>query len=251
MPTPQIRLPDTQDHLLDGAVSLRQAARGYRAGMDAALLAAACDPADGQRVLDVGCGAGGALLAAAHRRPNAQFTGMEKDVAAFALARQNIADNGMANVEVIEGDVGARFKALGLPTFDAVICNPPFFEDAKALRGPAPEKRNAWMAGEGLETWIAYLLKAVREGGTITLIHRADQLAELLSRLRPKAGSIQVRPIHPFADAAAKRVLLRAIKTGKAPLVLLPPLVLHERGAAKHSPQAEAILRGQADLRWS
>ena len=38
-----------EDRLLDGRVRLRQPARGYRAGMDAALLAAACDARPGQR----------------------------------------------------------------------------------------------------------------------------------------------------------------------------------------------------------
>ena len=59
-----------------------------------------------------------------------------------------------------------------------------------------------------------------------------------------------MRPIHPFADAPAKRVLVRAVKSGKAPLRLLPPLVLHARGGPKHTPQAEAILRGEAGLGW-
>ncbi|MDP3632401.1 MAG: methyltransferase, partial [Phenylobacterium sp.] len=53
-----------EDRLLDGRVRLRQAPEGYRAGMDAALLAAACDAPDGARVLEAGCGVGGALLAA-------------------------------------------------------------------------------------------------------------------------------------------------------------------------------------------
>ena len=56
--------------------------------------------------------------------------------------------------------------------------------------------------------------------------------------------------IQPFADAPAKRVLVRAIKTGKAPLRLLPPLVLHDRDGGKHTPETEAILRGQAALPW-
>jgi tRNA1(Val) A37 N6-methylase TrmN6 len=43
---------------------------------------------------------------------------------------------------------------------------------------------------------------------------------------------------------------VRAIRTGKAPLVLLPPLVLHDRTEAKHTPAAEAILRGEAALDW-
>ena len=49
---------------------------------------------------------------------------------------------------------------------------------------------------------------------------------------------------------AKKRVLVRAVKSGKAPLRILPPLVLHQRGGAKHTPQAEAILRGEAALGW-
>jgi len=153
-------------------------------------------------------------------------------------------------VSVIFGDVGARFSTLGLAPFDAALANPPFFDDDTALRGPAQAKRGAWITPEGLETWTAFLVKAVREGGSITLIHRADRLADILAALAPKAGSFQILPIHPFADSPAKRILVRATKTGKAPLRLLPPLVLHERTGAKHADQAEAILRGEAALTW-
>jgi len=90
----------------------------------------------------------------------------------------------------------------------------------------------------------------VREGGTITLIHRADRLADILALLADKAGSFQVRPVHPYADEPAKRVLVRAVKTGKAPLRLLPALVLHARDGGKHTPEAEAILRGRGELAW-
>ncbi len=93
-------------------------------------------------------------------------------------------------------------------------------------------------------------LVPVREGGTITLIHRADRLGDLLALLAPKAGSLRLRPIHPFADQPAKRVLVRAVKTGKAPLVLLPPLVLHDQDGGKHTAEVEAILRGHAALSW-
>jgi tRNA1(Val) A37 N6-methylase TrmN6 len=242
----------TEDRLLDGRVRLRQPARGYRAGMDAAMLAAACDAGPGERVLEAGCGPGAALLAAAARRPQAVFVGLERDAGAGALARENVALNGFADrVEIIAGDVQAGFRALGLPVFDAVLANPPFFDDPDELRGPAAEKAGAWMADGGLAAWAGFLLKAVREGGTITVIHRADRLGDLLALLGEKAGSFRVRPVHPFADAPAKRVLVRAVKTGKAPLVLLPPLVLHDRDGGKHSAQAEAILRGEAGLGWA
>jgi len=242
----------TEDRLLDGRVRLRQAARGYRAGLDAALLAAACDAGAGERVVEAGCGVGGALLAAAARLPQTRFTGVERDPAALRLAHENIALNEMdGRVEAIEGDVAVRFSALGLEPFDAAMTNPPFFDDAGALRGPSEERRAAWMADDGLAAWTGFLSKAVREGGSITLIHRADRLADILSLLADKAGSFQVRPIHPFADEPAKRVLVRAVKTGKAPLKLLPALVLHDRGGAKHRPEVEAILRGEAALPWA
>lgn len=237
--------------MLDGRIRLRQAASGYRAGMDAALLAAACDIPEGGRVIEAGCGVGGALLAAASRRPGARFVGLERDAAAADLARQNVTLNDLADrVTIVEGDVERGFRALDLPPFDAVISNPPYFDDPAALRAPAPEKSGAWMADGGLAAWTGFCLKAVREGGTITLIHRADRLADLLALLAPKAGSFKIRPIHPFADAPAKRVIVRAIKTGKAPLVLLPALVLHERDGGRHTAAAEAILRGQAALDW-
>jgi tRNA1(Val) A37 N6-methylase TrmN6 len=242
----------TEDRLLDGRVRLRQPARGYRAGVDAALLAAACDAIPGQRVLEAGCGPGAALLAAAARRAGVRFIGVEREAEALALVRENIVLNALEDrVEARGGDVAQPFSALRLAPFDAVLANPPFFDDPAALRAPAAEKAAAWMADDGLAAWMVFLLKAVREGGTMTVIHRADRLPDLLALLAPKAGSIQVRPIHPFADAPAKRVLVRASKTGRAPLRLLPPLVLHDRAGGKHRPQVEAILRGEADLPWA
>ena len=241
----------TEDRLLGGRVRLLQPAKGYRAGMDAALLAAACDALAGERVLDVGCGPGAVLLQAAARRPLAQLWGVERDPAAADLARRGAALNGVSDrAQIIEGDVAKGFAALQLRPFDAVLSNPPFFDDPAALRGPHPARRGAYLADEGLGTWIGFLAKAVREGGSVTVVHRADRLADLLGLLSERCGSIRVRPIHPFAEVPAKRVLVRAVKTGKAPLELLPPLVLHDRSGGKHTTLAEAILRGEAALDW-
>ncbi|MHB8530392.1 MAG: tRNA1(Val) (adenine(37)-N6)-methyltransferase [Caulobacteraceae bacterium] len=241
----------TQDLILGGRVRLRQPAEGYRAGLDAALLAAACDAAVADRVVEAGCGAGAVMAAAATRRPGATFFGIERDPALVRLARANIAENGLAGrVAAVAGDIARPFLTLGLEPFDSALANPPYFDDPASLRGPKPAKRGAWLAGEGLAAWVSFLAGAVRDGGSITLIHRADRLADILARLAPTAGSFQVRPVHPFADTPAKRILVRAIRSGRAPLMLLPPLFVHERGGAKHTPAAEAILRGEADLGW-
>lgn len=236
-----------ENALLGGRVRLRQPAKGYRAGMDAALLAAAVAAAPGERVIEAGCGAGAVLMQIAARCPGVALTGLERDPAMAALARENATLNG-ADAQIVEGDVAAGFRALDLPLFDRAVSNPPFFDDPGALRVPAEGKRGAWMADDGLKAWTTFLLKSVREGGRIAVIHRADRLADLLALLGETAGSFAVRGIHPYTDVPAKRVLVQAIKTGKAPLRLLSPLVLHDRSGSKHTAEAEAILRGEAAL---
>ena len=239
--------PVSADGFLGGRLTLRQPARGYRAGADAALLAAACDARAGDRVLEIGCGVGAVLLAAAMRRLDARFVGVEREPDALALARENIASNALGErVSVQSGDVGAGLG--GLSGFDAVLTNPPFFDDPTRVRPPQPAKRASHLAREVLDDWVAAMLKAARNGGTLTLIHRADRLGDVLRVLAPKAGSIRVRPVQPFADEPAKRVIVRALKGGRAPLVLLPALILHDRTGAKHTPETEAILRGHAAL---
>ncbi|MBA4001466.1 MAG: methyltransferase, partial [Brevundimonas sp.] len=76
----------TENALLNGRVRLRQPARGYRAGMDAALLAAACPAPPGERVMEAGCGAGAVLMQIAARRPGVALAGLERDPAMAGLA---------------------------------------------------------------------------------------------------------------------------------------------------------------------
>jgi len=252
--------PETLDLALGGRVRLYQPSKGYRAGLDAALLAAAVELGASETALEAGCGPGAALLQVAWRTQSPDLTGpslvgVERDAAALALAQRNIALNGeTARVTAIGGDVSTPFSKLApeckLAPFDAVFANPPFFDDPTSLRGPAPERRDAYIADAGLTVWADFMLKAVRQGGRITLVHRADRLSDILACLADGAGSFRIRPVQPFADQPAKRVLVRAIKSGKAPLVLLPPLVLHARDGTKHTPEAEAILRGEAGLGW-
>ncbi|WP_309629311.1 methyltransferase [Brevundimonas sp.] len=219
--------------------------------MDAALLAAAVPAKSGDRVLEAGCGVGGVLTQIAARRPGVSLTGVERDAVAAGLAVENAALNGLSGrMEAINADIAEGFAALDRPRFDWAISNPPFFDDETALRAPAPTKRGAWIADDGLAAWTRFLSDGVRDGGRIVVIHRADRLADLLALLGERCGSFAIRPVQPYADQAAKRVLVHAIRSGKAPLRLLPALVLHDRSGAKHAPEAEAILRGEAALDW-
>ena len=57
----------TEDRLLGGRIRLKQPAAGYRVAIDPVFLAAAVPAEPHQLVLDVGCGAGAAMLCVAAR----------------------------------------------------------------------------------------------------------------------------------------------------------------------------------------
>ncbi|MFO7484226.1 tRNA1(Val) (adenine(37)-N6)-methyltransferase [Oceanibaculum nanhaiense] len=245
--SPEITPGVTEDRLLGGRVLLRQPKNGYRAAIDPVLLAACLDPKPGQHVLDIGCGAGAAALCLLARRPDLAVTGIEIQPGLAALARENAALNGVADrFRVIEGDIAT----LQLDAhFDMAMSNPPFLP---AGRGNAPSdaaKALAHVEGEAdLPAWTQFAAKSLPHRGTLTLIHRADRLTELLAALAgARFGSVVIFPLWPRLETPAKRVLVRAAKGGKAPLVLSPGLLLHGAGGG-FTPATEAILRDAAAL---
>ena len=233
----------SEDRLLDGQIVLQQMTEGYRAGMDAVLLAAAIDARPGEQLVEFGCGPGAALLCVAWRLPGVRITGYEKDPAAADLARGNVAANALdGSVEIETADIARLGAGHGA---DQVFFNPPFFDDPSALRAPKDAKREAWLTGDApLGVWIQAAARSLSAKGRLTLIHRADRLGDILHALEKSFGSVTIKPVHARAGKPAKRVLVSARIGGRAPLVLLPPLVLHD--GEGHSAEADAILRGRA-----
>jgi tRNA1(Val) A37 N6-methylase TrmN6 len=93
-----------------------------------------------------------------------------------------------------------------------------------------------------LETWLHAARRLLRPGGILTLIWRAEALGAVLQALGRGFGSVIVLPVHPAPKKAAIRVLVRAIKGGRAPLALLPGLTLND-ASGRPSVAAEAVLR--------
>ena len=240
----------TEDFLLAGKVRLFQPARGFRAGTDSVLLAAALAAETKGEILEMGCGAGAALLCAAHRLSSARFTGLEKDADMAALARRGVAANGRADVvEIVEGDAGA------LPPdwenrFDLVFSNPPYFEAGRAST-PGPGKEDAYTESLSLEDWLGAMLYAARPRAPIILIHRAAELARIVTHLDRRAGEITILPVRPYPGAEARRILVRARKgLRRGNVRLLAGICLHGAKGGTLDEQAAGILQG-AHLDWS
>jgi len=239
------------DAFLDGAITLRQPARGFRAGTDSVLLGAAVRAGRGERVFEPGCGAGAALLIAAHRNPEAVFAGLEQDGGTAALAAENAAENGLGERVVIhEGDIAAPPDAVREALFDQVFLNPPFFDPEGGWRPPREDKRAAHWEGAPLGGWLDFALRRLKPKGRITLIHRTERLPDILAVFAGRAGSVRVKPVVSRPGRAAGRALVTAVKRGRSPFTLLSPLVMHGAEGKAFSAEGEAILRGRAGIDW-
>jgi tRNA1(Val) A37 N6-methylase TrmN6 len=126
--------------------------------------------------------------------------------------------------------------------------NPPFHDPARQQGSPDPGRRTAHMtSGDGLAAWVATAARLLRPAGVLSLIYRADGLADVLAALAGGFGDVAVLPVHPKPAAPAIRILLRAAKGARAPLALLPGLVLNDAND-RPTADAEAVLRACADL---
>jgi tRNA1Val (adenine37-N6)-methyltransferase len=236
----------TDDAFLCGRLQLWQPRKGYRAATDPVLLAASVPAKAGQRVLDLGCGAGAASLCLAVRLPGLLHAGVEVQPEYADLARRNAARNHVA-MQVHDGDVGDMPRALRID-FDHVMANPPYYPPGGT---PSPDqgRATALQVATPISTWVAAGLRRLAPGGWLTMILATDLLPEALA-LAPHST---VLPLAPRQGRAAPRVIFQTRKTGRMPFRLLPPFVIHE-GAThdgdreSYTPAANAVLREGAAL---
>lgn len=211
----------TTDQFLGGKVTAMQPAKGYRAGVDAVLLAASVPAKAGDSVLELGCGVGVASLCLAARVTGLDVTGVELQPDYADLARQN-------ELEVVNADLRALPNELRNRQFTHVMMNPPYFDRAAGSSAPDTGRDIAMGGDTPLSDWIDVAAKRLAPKGYFTMVLRVERLPEVLSLLLGRLGSVVVRPISARAETPAHLFLLQARHSGRAPFRLMAPLVLHD-----------------------
>lgn len=244
----------TRNGFLGGRVQLWQPARGYRAGVDPVLLAAAVPARAGEAVLELGCGAGQALLCLAARVPGLALAGVELQAPYADLARRNAAASGQA-IDVYETDLAAMPEALKQRQFHHVIANPPYYRAGAHSQARDAGRKVALGEGTPLADWIAAAARRLAPKGYLHMIQRADRMPDMLAGCSGMLGSLEVLPLAPRQARAAELVILRARKGGRADFRLHAPLILHEgdrheRDGESYRPEIRAVLRDGAALPW-
>ena len=247
-------LETSEDAVLGGRLRLRQPLAGHRVGHDAILLAAATTARADEHAIDLGAGVGAAGLALAARVAGLKVTLVEIDAALCRLAADNARFNRLddrVNVLACDAEDVEALAVAGLAPgcADRVLMNPPFHDATRQNLSPDPRRRLAHAAAPGLlPRWIASAAHLLKPQGMLTLIWRADVLAEVQSALTAEFGGIAVLPVYPRPDAPAIRVLVRAVKSGGGVPVTYPGLILNDQHG-KPTAAAEAVLRGGGTLR--
>jgi tRNA1(Val) A37 N6-methylase TrmN6 len=234
----------TTDRFLGGRVTLQQPARGFRAGLDAVLLAAAVPALAGEQILELGAGCGTASLCLAVRVDGCSIVGIEVDGNLVSLGSVNARQNRVEDrVRFVQGDAMAPPDALKRE-FSHVFANPPFHRESdpgSPIEGRDRAKRDFAV----LKDWLISGLKRARANGTLTMIVRADRLRELME-IAP-VGGVALFPLWPRRQDSANRAILQIRKGSKSPFLLMPGLVLHEDDG-QYTQAANAILRDASAL---
>ncbi|WBU60523.1 tRNA1(Val) (adenine(37)-N6)-methyltransferase [Paracoccus albus] len=238
------------DAFLGGRLQIEQPVAGYRAGADAVMLGAACPASTGDKVLELGCGAGVASLCVAARVPDVELVGIERDPDYAMLAAANARRNEI-EMRVINADLVDLPQDLRETSFDQVIMNPPFF--ASGTRSKDDSRSGPRHEQTPLHEWIDAGLRRLRVGGKITIIHLTERLGGILATLTARAGDITILPIAARHGREAGRLIVQARKGSKGKLRLLAPFIMH--GNATHeadgedlSTTAQQVLRHSAAL---
>jgi FkbM family methyltransferase len=247
-------LPTTDDAFLGEMLRIRQPNKGYRAGVDAVLLAATVDLEPGRQanIIDCGAGVGTVGLCVAVRCPDARVVLVERETELVRLARENVTWNGLEDrVRVVDGDItarGGKAIAIASDSFDIVLANPPFHDaDGGTRARDALKQASHAMDPDLLDDWARFAARVAKPAGRVTMIHKAAALPILLAALRDRFGALTVRPVHSHAGRPAIRVIVSAIKGSRAELRILPGLVLHDTSGA-FTPYVSRILRQGAAL---
>lgn len=182
-----------------GPYLYRQSDACFPLGADTLALGAFATLRRGDRVCDLGCGAGALLLLLAGREGELTLTGIEQSPDDAALARKNLADNGLAGT-IYTGDVGEASRALPAGGFSLAVSNPPYFSPRCG--------------------------RLVKNGGRFALVHRPERLADLFAALRgaglePK----RLRLVQHGPDKPPSAALVEAVRQGRPGLEVLPALL--------------------------
>ena len=250
----------TTDALMGGTVTIEQPENGFRAGIDAVLLSA-CPPMPktGEQVLDVGAGVGSAGICYGVRTriatiPNTHLHLIEQNDTFTPYGHTNMNSNGLSNCATYHTtDISiAKDHPIKNDSIHHILTNPPYETAQQGSPSPYATRTHANIEGTAdLPCWIKYCNRILKRGGTLSMIHRADRVHDILSAMNGYFGDIHILPVQSLSDKPAIRVLIHAKKGMRGGCILHQPLILQKTDkSGDYTEQAEQYIRHGEGIDW-
>lgn len=159
--------------------SVEQGNCGMRVGTDGTLLGAWAQ--GGARILDIGTGTGLIALMMAQRFPQAQITAIDIDADAAQQAEENARQSPFADrISVIQASLQIFALDYAGPKFDAIVSNPPFFNDTKAT-GNIPRDIARHTLSLSYRDLFHHAAALLADSGTLSLVLPYSMRSEAFS----------------------------------------------------------------------
>lgn len=234
----------TTDTLFDGELQCSQYRTGYRFSIDSILLAHFIRPKKNSRILDLGCGCGviSLILLYRHTMKIQWVDGLELQPELAQLANKNFNDNSFSSkATCVVGNVRKILRYCEPESYDAVICNPPFYTVSEGRQNSNPQARIArHLIDSELGDFTQGAASVVKNGGEVFFIFPAERFIELNSAL--SASRLVVKTVrfiysYPLPETDARLVLIRAVKNGGAGVKICPPLYVYTEKEGSYHPE--------------
>ncbi|MBR6425055.1 MAG: methyltransferase [Oscillospiraceae bacterium] len=194
---------------------------------DSMLLGSFASPKRGGRVCDLGCGSGVLGLLLLLRDPTLTITGFERDPAALACAAVNIRQNDLSASFFLQSGDLRDLEQLPCGAFSDAVSNPPYFPDGGGARR-ASGVQAASEESLNLDQLYAASARLLQSSGRLSLVHRPERLADLLSLGRiHHLEAKRIRFVRHHSGAPISLLLLELRKDARPGLKYEPDLLLY------------------------
>ena len=205
-----------------------QDVRLYRFTSDSVLLSRFAKAKKGDKVADfcAGCGIVGFHFYALNKDKNLEVTLFEMQESLLSLAEKTVALNGFDNFTCQLGklqEISEKYRER----FSLVLCNPPY---EKADTGFDNDEYEKAVCRKEITLTLEEIVKAtafaLKYGGRVAILHRADRVAEVCHAF--KNANIEIKKMQFVAGRAGAKpylVMLEGVKGGKPSCDILPTLI--------------------------
>ncbi|WP_371018928.1 tRNA1(Val) (adenine(37)-N6)-methyltransferase [Pseudalkalibacillus sp. JSM 102089] len=221
------------DYIIENELRIIQSPTVFSFSLDAVLLARfAWVPIKRGKIIDL-CTGNGIIPLLLSRRSQVPIDAVEIQDRLYDMGTRSVDLNDLNNqLTLHHGDIRDLPAGLLKESYDAVTCNPPYFQsqrnEQRNLNEHLTIARHEVMCT--LEDVIQSCSRLAKQGGKVSLVHRPERLLDIVTLMRKyRVEPKRMQLVYPKAGKEANTLLIEGIKDGKPDLKVLPPFIVYQK----------------------